>query len=115
MIDEQKLRDLADQLICHPVSRSIEEIEAAGEAIKSLLDELQTLRSERTACRVTAENAEKDAAKWKALCCSQQVGHTHQCDACNFSYTPDGEDENCPVCVSDGADAAIDAAMKGES
>ena len=108
MVDEQQTRQLADQLICHPVSRSIDEIEAAGEAIKSLLDELQTLR-------VTAENAEKDAAKWKALCCSQQVGHTHKCKACTFSYTPDGEDENCPVCGSDGADAAIDAAMKGES
>ena len=77
-------------------------------AILALLDEFQTLR-------VTAENAEKDAAKWKALCCSQQVGHTHKCKACIFSYTPDGEDENCPVCGSDGADAAIDAEMKGES
>lgn len=60
MVDEQKLRALADQCICHPVSRSIEEIEAAGEAIKSLLEELQTLRSERTAWRVTAENAEAE-------------------------------------------------------
>lgn len=58
MVDEQKLRELADQLICHPVSRSIEEIESAGEAIKTMLDELQTLREERTAWRVTAENAE---------------------------------------------------------
>lgn len=58
MVDEQKLRKLADQLICHPVSRSIEEIESAGEAIKTMLDELQTLREERTTWRVTAENAE---------------------------------------------------------
>lgn len=36
-------------------------------AILSLLDELQTLRSERTAWRVTAENAEKDAARYRWL------------------------------------------------
>lgn len=59
MIDEQKLRELADQFICHPVSRSITEVEEGGEAIKELLDEIATLRQERTAWRVTAENAEE--------------------------------------------------------
>ena len=44
MSDKDKLRELADQLICHPVSRSITEIEEAGEAIKRLLDELKSLR-----------------------------------------------------------------------
>ena len=34
-------------------------------AILSLLDELQTLREERTAWRVTAENAEKDAERYQ--------------------------------------------------
>jgi hypothetical protein len=34
-------------------------------AILSLLDELQTLREERTAWRVTAENAEKDATRYR--------------------------------------------------
>jgi len=58
MVDEQKLRELADQLICHPVSRSIEEIESAGEAIKSMMDELQQLRSERTALLVNEQNLE---------------------------------------------------------
>lgn len=58
MIDEQALRELANTLISEPVSRSIEEIECAGEFIKVLLDELRSLRSERTAWRVTAENAE---------------------------------------------------------
>lgn len=81
-MDEEALRALADQCICHPVSRSITEVEEAGSAIielldrvkalegieqehrallateQNLLDELQTLREERTAWRVTAENAE---------------------------------------------------------
>lgn len=35
--------------------------------ILSLLDELATLRQERTAWRVSAENAEKLAARWKHL------------------------------------------------
>lgn len=58
MIDEQKLRELGNQFICHPASRHITEIEEGGEAILAMLDELATLRSERTAWRVTAENAE---------------------------------------------------------
>jgi len=35
--------------------------------ITALLDELATLRQERTAWRVTAENAEKDAARYRWL------------------------------------------------
>ena len=74
-----ELKALADQCICHPTSRGIDDIEAAGEGLKDLiaklenaqgeiralrcteaglLSELQTLREERTAWRVTAENAE---------------------------------------------------------
>lgn len=56
MIDEQKLRELANTLISEPVSRSISEIEAAGEFIKVLPDELQSLRSERTALLVNEQN-----------------------------------------------------------
>jgi len=66
MIDEQKLRWLAHKFLCEPVSRSITEVEQGGEAILALLDELQSLRSERTAWRVTAENAEKELAALKA-------------------------------------------------
>ena len=32
-----ELKKLADQCICHPVSRSTTEVESAGEAIKELL------------------------------------------------------------------------------
>ena len=46
MSDKDKLRELADQLICHPVSRSIDETEEAGEAIKCLLGELKSLQAE---------------------------------------------------------------------
>lgn len=59
-MDKEALRELADQLICHPASRSISETEQAGEAIKSLLAEIQSLTEERTAWRVTAENAEAE-------------------------------------------------------
>ena len=102
MVDEQKLRELADNLICHPVSRSIDEIEAAGESIKSLLDELQTLRSERTAWRVTAENAEPDAARYRHLCDFRG----QRTELCFDGESYQGKDE---------FDAAIDAAIKGGS
>lgn len=55
MNDKDKLRELADQLICHPVSRSITEIEEAGEAIKCLLGELKSLQAEND--RMAAELA----------------------------------------------------------
>ena len=82
MVDEQKLRQLAEAASLTTkrlVDMSQEEFHAADNlrrefkkaanpaAILSLLDELQTLREERTAWRVTAENAEKDAARWKHL------------------------------------------------
>ena len=72
MVDEQKLRQLAIASIlsiqqradmneaefsdCEDMRREFRH--NAPKAILSLLDELQTLRSERTECRVTAENAE---------------------------------------------------------
>ena len=108
MVDEQKLRELADQLICHPASRSIEEIESAGEAIKSLLDELQTLRSERTAWRITAENAEKDAARYRWLAGRHWV-ESETVFRLNLIGTEDS------TSYMQELDAAIDAAMKGES
>ena len=37
----EELRRLADQCICHPVSRGVREVEQAGEAIKDLLDALE--------------------------------------------------------------------------
>ena len=49
----EELRRLADQCICHPVSRGVREVEQAGEAIKDLLDAL--------------EAAEKDAARYQWL------------------------------------------------
>lgn len=49
-------------------SENAEFITAANpSATLALLDELQTLRSERTAWRVTAENAEKDAERYQHL------------------------------------------------
>jgi hypothetical protein len=60
MIDEQKLRELAEDMIS--LSKNglleLEDVKDAPSAILALLDELQSLRSERTAWRVTAENAE---------------------------------------------------------
>ena len=82
MVDEQKLRQLAEAASLTTkrlVDMSQEEFHAADNlrrefkkaanpaAILSLLDELQTLREERTAWRVTAENAEKDAARYRWL------------------------------------------------
>jgi hypothetical protein len=61
----EALRELSDQLICHPVSRSIAEIEAAGEAIKSLMAELQQAREERTALLATEQNLMEDAERWQ--------------------------------------------------
>jgi hypothetical protein len=58
----EALRELSDQLICHPVSRSIAEIEAAGEAIKTLLEELQQAREERTALLVNEQNLTEELA-----------------------------------------------------
>lgn len=42
-----ELKELSDQLICHPASRSIDEIEAAGEAIKQLVLERDELLAAR--------------------------------------------------------------------
>lgn len=72
MIDEQKLRELAEaaKLSIQQLSdmsalefeaaeaKRFEFRESAPSAILALLDELATLRQERTAWRVTAENAE---------------------------------------------------------
>lgn len=109
MIDEKKLRELANTLISEPVSRSIEEIECAGEFIKVLLDELQSLRSERTAWRVSAESAEKDAARYRAIpTLPWYVGPTY--DTYNDVVT-EGEYDNVGHSKA-SLDAAIDAAMK---
>ncbi len=80
MIDEQELRELAeaaekdgDHIYTNPRdSNKWRDIEAwvnvaSPAVVTALLDELATLRQERTAWRVTAENAEKDAARWKHL------------------------------------------------
>lgn len=61
MVDEQKLRQLAtrvSQLANLEANELAQVMDDASAAILSLLDELQTLREERTAWRVTAENAE---------------------------------------------------------
>jgi len=81
MIDEQNLRELAEAANLSTKQRAdmtaleFEDAEAkrfafresAPTAILALLDELQSLRSERTAWRVSAENAEKDAARYRWL------------------------------------------------
>ena len=106
MIDEQALREFANTLISEPVSRSIEEIECAGEFIKVLLDELQSLRSERTAWRATAENAEKDAARYRWLLANYARGDGY--DAIDQALN-DGEPDTQ---LSPAIDAAIAAATK---
>jgi hypothetical protein len=45
-MDYEKLKALADQCICHPVSRSIDDIEAAGGAINELLSHVDRLESQ---------------------------------------------------------------------
>lgn len=45
-METEKLKALADQCICHPVSRSIEDIEAAGGAIKELLGHVDRLEDQ---------------------------------------------------------------------
>ena len=123
MVDEQKLRQLAEEFRAD-----------AAAAILSLLDELQTMREERTAWRVTAENAEKDRddadsmskalaavcakndARWKFL-------HTINKDAEGFEWAvmrvkwENGRISEALHTNSDMSDmdAAIDAAMKDES
>lgn len=72
MIDEQALREFANTLISEPVSRSIEEIECAGEFILTLLDELATLRSERTAA---VKQARIDALEESAAICKAKAVH----------------------------------------
>ena len=54
VIDDQRAKDCSYVAALHPA------------AILSLLDELQTLREERTAWRVTAENAEAELSAIKA-------------------------------------------------
>mgnify|MGYP006392935665 FL=1 len=51
----EELRRLADQCICHPLSRGVRDVEQAGEAIKELLDELAD--TEKAYALLFAENA----------------------------------------------------------
>lgn len=51
----EELRRLADQCICHPLSRGVREVEQAGEGIKELLDELAD--TEKAYALLFAENA----------------------------------------------------------
>lgn len=95
MIDEQKLRELAEAANLSIKQRAdmtaleFEDAEAkrfafresAPTAILALIDELQSLRSERTAWRVTAENAEAaakqarvDALEEARAICIRQAG-----------------------------------------
>ncbi|MBQ0917503.1 hypothetical protein KBW71_03540 [Hydrogenophaga aromaticivorans] len=57
--------------ICEEAADEIDDLERAYallfEENSNLKVELATLRHERTAWRVTAENAEKDAARWRHL------------------------------------------------
>ena len=120
MVDEQKLRELAGAAnlgVRELADMNSTEFHAADEqrrkfrheapaAILSLLDELQTLRSERTAWRVTAENAEPDAARYRWLRIQEDE---------DFLF---GVVKNPHFDVYESAeelDAAIDAAMKDES
>ena len=66
MIDEKELREFADTLISEPVSRSIEEIECAGEFIKVLIDKMQSLRSEHRALLVNEQNLREELVALKA-------------------------------------------------
>jgi hypothetical protein len=58
VVAHRDARELADQCICHPVSRSICEVEEAGETIKQLLKENESLRKDAE----TANKALHDAA-----------------------------------------------------
>ena len=98
MVDEQKLRQLTKEFRAD-----------AADAILSLLDELQTLREERTEWRVTAENAEKDAERYRWLLANYARGDGY--DAIDRALN-DGEPDTQ---LSPAIDAAIDAAMKDES
>lgn len=81
---------------------------ANPQTILALLDELQTLRSERTAWRVTAENAEKDAARYRWL-----AGRHWVEPETVFRLSLSGTEDSTSYMQE--LDAAIDAAMKDES
>lgn len=75
-------------------------------AIIALLDELQSLLSERTAWRVSAENAEKDATRYRWLKSRPMECPTTGPDLAHWDNHA-GESIR-----GEEADAAIDAAMK---
>lgn len=68
MIDEQKLRELAEDMIS--LSKNglleIEDVNDAPAAILALLDELATLRSERTALLVNKQNLREELEALRA-------------------------------------------------
>jgi hypothetical protein len=68
MIDEQKLRELAEDIVPLSVNGLIEfeDVKEASEAILALLDELQSLRSERTALLVNEQNLREDLEALRA-------------------------------------------------
>jgi outer membrane murein-binding lipoprotein Lpp len=73
---------------------------AQAEEVRKLRAERDQMREERTAWRVTAENAEKDAARYRWI---RENGEPDE----GMNYRPDWTPEMY--------DAAIDAAMKDES
>ncbi len=67
----EKIKALADQFICHPVSRSIDEIEMAGGMLIDLLNQRDELESKReTLESLLAESRANDIAAmgWLADC-----------------------------------------------
>ena len=62
-----ELKALADQCICHPASRGIADIEAAGEGLKYLIAKLE-------AADAAVKQAREDAPEEAKQACKNQIG-----------------------------------------
>ena len=118
MVDEKRLIELAtrvSQLANIEANELAHVMYDASAAILSLLDELKTLRSERTAWRVTAENAEKDAERYRWVR-SGTCGDRDSRGRMEF-HLPDPHPLGNIMkgSVAQHLDAAIDSAMKGKT
>lgn len=78
-----------------------------SETIPQTLRRLATQSgADAATCRQAAErieHLEAEVAQMRGFIADG--GHTHHCIRCNHRYSPTGNDQDCPVCGSDGTDS----------
>lgn len=77
---------LADQFTCHPASRSIDEIEMAGEMLKDLLLQREAFKDAAAFHKSRADDAEKQRDELLAACekTISENGHLADGDVCTL-------------------------------